>query len=200
MNQEKMLGKFFVCEAPKNGKYVKSINTIREYKDGRRFLIDEVVIADKPINILATEKDDMGGLNVTNYQSVLRWIIRGDTLCDVTIPDDGKIYETVSPSVIHGTFRADKIILSNPRIIDDNLALELYQKSNLPWKSYIQILAYISTQNFNETCYKIFEDKINKENAKQALDIYDNYLQIRSNPMPDLYNEILGKIKKLINE
>ena len=60
MNNENMLGKFFICEAPKKGKYVKAINTIREYQDGRRFPMNEVVIADKKINILATEKEEMG--------------------------------------------------------------------------------------------------------------------------------------------
>ena len=60
MNQEKMLGKFFICEAPRLEKYVKAINTIREYKDGRSFPINEVVTADKPINILATKKRGYG--------------------------------------------------------------------------------------------------------------------------------------------
>lgn len=200
MDNENMLGKFFICEAPKKGKYVKTINTIREYQDGRRFPMNEVVIADKKINILATEKEEMGGLNVANYQSVLRWLLRGDTLCDVTIPDNGKIYETISFATNHGTFRADKIILSNPKIIDDKLALELYKMSDLPWKSYIQILAYISTQGFTETGYRIFEDKVNKENSREALDIFDNYLERKSNPMPDLYNEILNMIKHMVNQ
>jgi len=147
---------------------------------------------------LAEDKDDMGGINVANYESVLRWIIRGDTLCDVTIPEDGKIYEAVTFSTNGGTYRANKIILSNPRIIDDELALELYKSSNLPWKSYFQILAYISTQNFEKTCNAILKDKLNKENAKEALDIFDNYLQKKVNPMPGLYEEILEKIKNLI--
>lgn len=195
MENKNMLGKFFICEAPKTGNYVKAINMIREYQDGKRFPIDEVVIADKDINILAIEKDDMGGLNVSNYESVLRWLLRGDTLCDVIIPEDGKIYETLSFATNHGTFRADKIILSNPRIINDKLALELYKMSNLPWKSYIQTLPYISTQGFVETCYKIVNDKVNKENANEALEIYDNYLERRTNPMPNLSIEILNEIK-----
>ena len=95
MENKKMLGKFFICEAPKKGNYVKTINTIREYEDGRRFPIDEVIIADKEINIRAISKEDMGGLNVSNYKSILRWLLRGDTLCDITIPEDGKIYETI---------------------------------------------------------------------------------------------------------
>lgn len=127
------MGKFFICEASRLEKYVKVINTIREYKDGRSFPMNEVVTADKPINILATKKEDIGGLNVTNYQR----------------------------------------------------------------KSYIQVLAYVSTQGFTETCYKIFEDKVNKENAVEVLDIYENFLQRKTNPMPDLYNEILEKIKEI---
>lgn len=198
MENEKNLGKFFVCEAPRNGKYVKAIKMIEDYEDKRKFPMNEVVYADKEINLLAEDKDDMGGINVANYESVLRWIIRGDTLCDVTIPEDGKIYEAVTFSTNGGTYRANKIILSNPRIIDDELALDLYKSSNLPWKSYFQILAYISTQNFEKTCNAILKDKLNKENAKEALDIFDNYLQRKVNPMPGLYEEILEKIKNLI--
>lgn len=198
MDDNKMLGKFFINEAPKKGNYVKAINTIREYADGRRFPMNEIVKADKEINIMAIEKEDMGGINVTNYQSVLRWLLRGDTLCDVTIPEDGKIYETISFATKGGTFRANKIILSNPRIIDDKLALELYKMSDLPWKSYIQVLAYISTQGFKDTSYNILKDKINSENAKEALEIFDNYLEKKTNPMPDLYIEILKSIKEKI--
>ena len=50
MENAEMLGKFFICEAPKNNKYVKAINTIRKYEDGRKFPMNEVIIADKNIN------------------------------------------------------------------------------------------------------------------------------------------------------
>ena len=103
MENKKMLGKFYICEAPKKGNYVKAINTRKEYKDGRKFPMNEDVIADKEINVKAIEKDDMGGLNVANYQSVLRCLLRGDTLCDVTIPEDGEIYETISFATNRGT-------------------------------------------------------------------------------------------------
>lgn len=42
-----MLGKFFECEADKNIKFYRVIQTVKEYSDGRRFPIDEIVIADK---------------------------------------------------------------------------------------------------------------------------------------------------------
>lgn len=192
---EKQLGKFIISEVSKKNKYVKAINTIKEYTDGRKFPINTVVIADKPVNIYAEEKDDIGGFNISTYESILRWLLRGDTLCDVTVPDDCKVFETTNPSTFHGTFRTNKIILSNPRIIDDKLAMELYHLSNLPWKSYIQILSYLSTQGFTNTCHKIVHDKINEKNSKEALEIYDNFLKQKPNPMPELYIEILNMIK-----
>ena len=196
MKRNNLLGKFFICESPKNGKYVKAINTIREYEDKRRFHMNEIVVADKKINLNAVEIEEMGGLNVSNYESVLRWLLRGDTLCDVTIPEDGHIYETVSFSTNHGAFRADKIILSNPRVIDDNLALELYKVSKLPWKSYMESLVYLTTQGFSKTCNIIVEEKINKKNVKKALEIYKNYFKMGDSP-PELYVEILKKIENI---
>ena len=46
--------------------------------------------------------------------------------------------------------------------------------------------------------YKINE-KINKENANEALEIYDTFLKRRTDPMPNLYIEIKNKIKELEN-
>ena len=38
-----MLGKFFECEADKNGKYYRVIHTVKEYDDGKRFPMDEAI-------------------------------------------------------------------------------------------------------------------------------------------------------------
>ena len=46
---EIMLGKLFECEADKNKKYYRVIQTIIEYKDGKKFPIDEVVVSDKKL-------------------------------------------------------------------------------------------------------------------------------------------------------
>lgn len=85
-----MLGKLFECEADKNKKYYRVIQTINEYKDGKKFPIDEVVIADKEIDLNATESIQMGGFCVSTYNYAFRWLIRGDTLCEVIIPEDSK--------------------------------------------------------------------------------------------------------------
>lgn len=40
-----MLGKFFECEADKNIKFYRVIQTVKEYSDGKRFPIDEQACA-----------------------------------------------------------------------------------------------------------------------------------------------------------
>ena len=39
-----MIEKFFECEADRYGKYYRVIHTIKDYSDGRRFPIDEIVM------------------------------------------------------------------------------------------------------------------------------------------------------------
>lgn len=81
-----MLGKFFECEADKNIKFYRVIQTVKEYSDGRGFPIDEIVIADKKINFNAEQQIDMGGFCVSTFDYIFRWLIRGDILCEVIIP------------------------------------------------------------------------------------------------------------------
>ncbi len=54
----------------------------------------------------------MGGFCITTYDYVFRWLIRGDTLCEVKIPEDSKIYKTTSNN---GIYISEKIILTNPK-------------------------------------------------------------------------------------
>ena len=54
--------------------------------------IDEIVIADKKINFNAEQQIDIGGFCVSTFDYIFRWLIRGDTLCEVTIPEKEKIY------------------------------------------------------------------------------------------------------------
>ena len=69
-----MLGKLFECEADKNKKYYRVIQTTKKYKDGKKFPIDEVVVANKEIDLKATESIKMGGFCVSTYNYVSRWL------------------------------------------------------------------------------------------------------------------------------
>ena len=122
-----------IIETTINKNFVKAINMIKEYDDKRKFPIDEIVTADKKVNINPIRQENIGGLCISTYNKVLRWILRGDTLCDVIIPEGEKVYEcTTSKNCPHGVFVANKIILTNPIINDKvtkdnkNEALEIY--------------------------------------------------------------------------
>ena len=123
-----MLGKFFECEADRNSKYYRVIQTIKEYNDGRRFPLDEIVIADNKVDLNATDRTKMGGFCISSYEYIFRWLIRGDTLCEVKIPEDSKFYKTVSDNDV---YVCERMILTSPKKIDDHFAMELYKVSTL---------------------------------------------------------------------
>ena len=172
-----MLGKFFECEADKNQKYYRVIQTVKEYNDGRSFPINEIVVADQKVDLNTTDRTKMGGFYISTYDYIFRWLIRGDTLCEVIIPDNEKIYKTVSDN---GIYIAEKIILTNPRKIDDDFATELYLNSNLPEISYFKAMTTCAICGFINTALKVCEDKVNKNNVNIAISELDDFCKRRN--------------------
>ena len=171
-----MIGKFFECEADRNGKYYRVIQTIKEYSDGRRFPLNEVVVADNKVNLNATDNTKMGGFCISSYEYIFRWLIRGDTLCEVKIPEDTKIYKTVSKN---GIYIADKIILTNPKKIDDDFAMNLYKVSTLPEISYFKAMTACSICGYMKTAIQVCNDKVNKENVDIAIKELEDFCKRR---------------------
>ena len=171
-----MLGKFFECEADRNGKYYRVIQTIKEYSDGKRFPLNEVVVADNKVNLNATDNTKMGGFCISSYEYIFRWLIRGDTLCEVKIPEDTKIYKTVSKN---GIYIADKIILTNPKKIDDDFAMNLYKVSTLPEISYFKAMTACSICGYINTAIQVCNDKVNKENVDIAIRELEDFCKRR---------------------
>ena len=63
----------------------------------------------------------MGGFNFGSEDKILRWLHRGDTLYDVIIPEDAQV---VLCNEEKGVWRANKIIVTNPRKITDEFIKE----------------------------------------------------------------------------
>ena len=63
----------------------------------------------------AKTPEDMGGFNFFTENKILRWLLRGDVLYEVIIPDDAEVIECDSISAPHGVFRTNKIIITNPK-------------------------------------------------------------------------------------
>lgn len=172
-----MLGKFFECEADKNIKFYRVIQTVKEYRDGKKFPLNEIVTCERKINLNAEEQKDMGGFCISTYDYIFRWLIRGDTLCEVVIPETEKIYKTVSEN---GIYIAEKIILTNPKRIDDNFATELYLNSNLPEVSYFKAMTACAICGYINTALKVCEDKVNKTNVNIAIKELEDFCKRRS--------------------
>lgn len=160
------ISEFFECEADRNQKYYRVIQTVKEYKDGRRFPLNEIVVADKKVNLNAQKREDIGGFYISSPEYIFRWIIRGDTLCEVTIPEDTKIYKTTSDN---GIYVADKIVLSDPIKLNDDLVMELYKASKLPEISYFKAMTACAICGYMNAALKVCEEKVNKNNVEIAI-------------------------------
>ena len=131
-------------------KYVRVMDGAKSNAGGFEYKLDEVNIA-KLWNPSTMEPDKMGGFNFGTEDKILRWLHRGDTIYDVDIPNDAIVilcYES------KGVYRSNKIIVSNPKKITDDLVLDLYKKTTLSnkiladclvtliWKDRIKISKY----------------------------------------------------------
>lgn len=146
--------------------------------------------------------NDKSGFYFSTYDKILRWLIRGDTLLDVIIPDDGVVIECESASSPHGVFKSDKIILTNPRIIDDSMAMDIYEKSDLPPISYYKSLAGLAIRGYRKTCYKLIKDRINEDNIdlvlKEIGEFYKpTYSSHNESDNVELYNEIINVLENI---
>ncbi|MBE5805178.1 MAG: hypothetical protein E7313_00390 [Clostridiales bacterium] len=124
------------------------------------------------------------------------------TLCEVKIPEDSIIYKTVSNNEI---YISDKIILMNPRKIDDNFAMELYKASNLPEISYFKAITACAICGYINTALKVCEDKVNAQNVNIAILEFEDFCQRREdekyikNPLEiETIKMVYDKLKEMI--
>lgn len=169
-----------------------------------KYKIGEVNIAE---NWNPENREDIGGFSISTYNSIARWIVRGDTLYDVVLPDDVEIIEIDHHATPHGVFRVNKLILENPRQITDEFALELFLKSEMPEKTYFKTIAGYAIRGHVNAASEIIKQKINKENIDLAISEYMDFCKpIPGNPTTgssECSKEILDmllKIKEEFNE
>ena len=163
------------------------------------YKIDEVNVSNV-WNPSASSPEEMGGFNFSTEDKILRWLVRGDTLYDVVIPDDAEVIDCPSESAPHGVFRSDKIILTNPKPMTDELAMSFYLKSDLPEKSYYKSLAGVAVRGYKNTALKIIEDKINKDNIDLVLSEIEDFTKPYQNNFDDtytVYNEVMQKLQDI---
>ena len=120
----------------------------------------------------ADNPKDMGGFNISTEDKILRWLVRGDIIYDVEIPNDA---ELVIVDYDNGVYRTNKMLIKNPKIMTDEIAHNFYLKSTLPEKAYYKSLAGCAIRGYRNTCLKIIEDKINKNNIDLVLSEWHDF-------------------------
>ena len=172
-----------------------SANKNIEYK------VNEINISNN-WNPKRTTPEEMGGFNFGEEKSIIRWLIRGDTLYDVKIPEDAEVVKVNNPSTPNGVFRTNKIIIKNPRNITDDIAMSLYKKSNIPEKSYFKAMAGCAIRGYEKTYLEIMKDKVTKENIDLVIDEINNFITPqRSSGTAEngkrLYNDMLNYLNEI---
>ena len=180
-------------------KYLKWIYGTRSNSSTNlEYKVDEINIAEK-WNPTSKDWETQGGLNFTNEENALRWISRGDTLYDVIIPSDAEVLNVRNDKTPNGIYRSNKIIVTNPRKVTDELTMELYKKSNMPELTYYKTLSALAMKGCYNTCLEIIRDKVNKNNIDKVIEDYEEFNRPghNENMNETVYNEILDILKEI---
>ena len=174
-------------------KYVRVMDGLKSNAGGFEYKLDEVNIATN-WNKNELEPEKMGGFNYGTEDKILRWLHRGDTMYDVIIPNDA---ETILCNEEKGVYRSNKIIVTNPRPITDELVIELVDKTTLSNKVLAECLVTLLWKNRVEISKYIIKTKVNKTNIDEILDEFIKYAgndNLNSKTGKEIY-EILKEIK-----
>lgn len=162
------------------------------------YKINEINISNN-WNPSADDPKDFGGFNFSTETKILRWLVRGDTIYDVTIPKDAEVIDVPHPTTPHGVFRTNKIILTNPKPITDELAMHLYKVSDIPEKSYYKALAGLAIRGCEKTCKLLIKERINKENIDLVLSEIADFTSPNdyNKGNQNIYDEIINTLKNI---
>lgn len=182
-------------------RYIKLMDGKKSNAGGFEIELNKVVIADK-WDTSTFDLAIMGGFNFSTDEKILRWIHRGDTIYDVEIPNDAELIDCPSPNCPHGVFRSNKIILSNPRKLNEEMVMGFYKKSILPEKTYYQCLVILSQfKDYINVAKEIVKDKINKCNINDCLTEFERFIMDKHDGKKyDFdYNTLTDNAKEIYN-
>ncbi len=178
-------------------KYVRVMDGLKSNAGGFEYKLDEVNISSK-WNPSSLNPEEMGGFNFGVEDKILRWLHRGDTIYDVIIPSDAEVV-FVDPE--KGIYRSNKIIVTNPRKITDEMVIDLYKKTTLSNKIIAQCLLTLIWKNRLEISKYIIKDRVNLDNVDEILNEFVNYAgeeNLRFESTQEVYN-ILKEIQSPID-
>ena len=178
-------------------KFVRVMDGLKSNAGGFNYKLDEINIAEK-WNPSTLDPEQMGGFNFGTEDKILRWLHRGDTIYDVMIPEGA---EVVHCDEEKGIYRSNKIIVTNPRTITDEIVSELYKKNTLSNKIIAQCLVTLLWKNRKEISKYIIKDRIDLNNIDEILEEFIKYAgedNLNSESGKEIY-EILKEIQSPID-
>ena len=152
-------------------KYVRVMDGTKSNAGGFEYKLDKVNIT-KLWDPKTMEPDKMGGFNFATEDKILRWLHRGDTIYDVDIPNDA---EVILCDESKGIYRSNKIIVSNPKKITDDLVMDLYKKTTLSNKILADCLVTLIWKDRIKISKYIINDRVNKNNVDEFYTEFMNY-------------------------
>ncbi len=153
-------------------KYVRVMDGIKSNAGNFKYKLNEINVSEN-WNPSEKEPDKMGGFNFGSEDKILRWLHRGDTIYDVIIPEDA---EVILCNEEKGIWRTNKIIVTNPQKITDEMVIELYKKTTLTNKILAQCLQTFLWKNRIEISKYIIEDRVNKYNVDEFIKEFEKYV------------------------
>ena len=157
------------------------------------------VINKLELNPDGKDAKSMGGINISTIDKIFRWLIRGDTIYEVIVPDDANI---ICVDEDKGIYRTNEVIYYNRWLVDDKEAMFIYKNSKLPDYAYYKSLAGAAIRGYEKTCFKLIEDKINKDNVDDCLKDFDDFIQpsnssgLVSNGI-EVYNKVITRLNEI---
>lgn len=181
------------------GKYLKVMfGTTSGADKNLEYKIGKINTADK-WNPNSDNPREMGGFNFSTEDKIIRWLHRGDTIYDVEVPEDAELIDIVESATPHGVFRSNKIIITNPRKVTDEMALDFYKKSDIPEEAYYKSLAAVSVMGYKNTALAIFKDKVNINNIEKVLEEWNDFMskgeRKNSSEIVDIISNLLLEVK-----
>lgn len=158
-----------------NNKYVRVMDGLKSNAGGFEYKLDEINVTEKwnpNVDDAIENASEYGGFNFSTEEKILRWVHRGDTIYDVIIPDDAELIEVDSEK---GIYRANKIIVTNPRKLTEDLILDYCKKTTLSDKVLAQCLYIMLWKKMPEISKYIIKNNVTRKNVELYLTEFGNY-------------------------
>ena len=156
-------------------KYLKVLFDTKSRYSDFEYKMDEINIA-KTWNKNGETPKEMGGINFSDEENIIRWIHNGNMICDVIVPEDSEVVRVMSSATPGGVYRANKVILTNKRMVTDDMAMEFYNKTKIPESAFPKALGGVSIMNYKNTALKILKDKVNASNIDYYLEEWNDFI------------------------